>query len=413
MRFLAPDRAGPPTGSGDPPGSRARAPIVPALLGPEPLARLGRRRPRQFRVSGARRLICLTETELFGHRRTMRRRPAYLSVARRSPPSPISRPGIWSSTSSTGSARYAGLVTWRSTDSPRTTSCSKYAEGARLYLPVQRMAAVTKYAGSGDATPRLDKLGRHDLAADEGIASGRPSARWRRISCASTPSARSWRASRWRPTRPWQHEFEAAFAFEETSRPARGDPPGQGGPRAPRQPMDRLVCGDVGYGKTEVAVRAAREAALDGHQVGGPRAHARLLAEQHWNTFRERFAPYPVRVGDALAVPVARPPEGRPGRAGRGDGGRRHRHPPAALEGRRLQRISGSWSWTRSTASVWRTRAPEAAPEGRPCPHAHRDPYPAHALHGDGRDSRPLGDRVAAGRSPRGRDGRVPLRCPR
>ena len=62
-----------------------------------------------------------------------------------------------------------------------------------------------------------------------------------------------------------------------------------------RRPMDRLVCGDVGYGKTEVAMRAALKVALDGHQVA-VLVPTTILAEQHWNTFRERLAPYPVRV---------------------------------------------------------------------------------------------------------------------
>ena len=96
------------------------------------------------------------------------------------------------------------------------------------------------------------------------------------------------------PDTPWQHEFEAAFAFEETPdqleaiRQVKAD-------LERRQPMDRLVCGDVGYGKTEVAMRAALKVALDGHQVA-VLVPTTILAEQHWNTFRERFAPYPVRV---------------------------------------------------------------------------------------------------------------------
>ncbi len=93
---------------------------------------------------------------------------------------------------------------------------------------------------------------------------------------------------------PWQHEFEAAFPFEETPdqleaiRQVKVD-------LERRQPMDRLVCGDVGYGKTEVAMRAALKVALDGHQVA-VLVPTTILAEQHWNRFRERFAPYPVRV---------------------------------------------------------------------------------------------------------------------
>jgi len=93
---------------------------------------------------------------------------------------------------------------------------------------------------------------------------------------------------------PWQHEFEAAFRFEETPDQLRAIEEAKRDMERSR-PMDRLVAGDVGYGKTEVALRAAFKAVADGHQVA-VLVPTTVLAQQHWNTFTDRFGPFPARV---------------------------------------------------------------------------------------------------------------------
>jgi transcription-repair coupling factor (superfamily II helicase) len=93
---------------------------------------------------------------------------------------------------------------------------------------------------------------------------------------------------------PWQSEFEAAFEYDETPDQAQAIAEVAADMAAP-VPMDRLVCGDVGYGKTEVAMRAAMRAVLDGKQVA-VLAPTTVLAFQHWKTFRKRFAPFPVTI---------------------------------------------------------------------------------------------------------------------
>jgi transcription-repair coupling factor (superfamily II helicase) len=266
-------------------------PVVPTLLGPEPIALLVGGAHVGFECPGLG-LVCLTETELFGHHRTMRRRPTYQRGAAIAAFTDLA-PGDLVVHVEHGIGRYAGLVTLAVDREPADYLLLEYAEGARLYLPVQRMAAVTKYAGAGDETPRLDKLG---------------ATTWQRTKEAVRASLREMAQDLLRlyaerqvvegvaiaPDTPWQHEFEAAFPYEETPdqleaiRQVKAD-------LERRQPMDRLVCGDVGYGKTEVAMRAALKVALDGHQVA-VLVPTTILAEQHWNTFRERFAPYPVRV---------------------------------------------------------------------------------------------------------------------
>src|SRR5262249_9500621 len=267
------------------------APVVSTLLGAEPLAVLVGGAHVGFECP-ALALVCLTETELFGHRRTMRRRPAYQRGAAIAAFTDLA-PGDLVVHVERGVGRYAGLVPLAVAGQPADYLLLEYAEGTRLYLPVQRMAAVTKYAGSGDATPRLDKLG---------------ATTWQRTKEAVRASLREMAQELLRlyaerqvvegiaiaPDMPWQHEFEAAFPFEETPDQLEAIRQVKQDLERP-QPMDRLVCGDVGYGKTEVAMRAALKVALDGHQVA-ILVPTTILAEQHWNTFRERFAPYPVRV---------------------------------------------------------------------------------------------------------------------
>jgi transcription-repair coupling factor (superfamily II helicase) len=93
---------------------------------------------------------------------------------------------------------------------------------------------------------------------------------------------------------PWQHEFENSFLYEETPDQWRAIVATKKDMEAAK-PMDRLICGDVGYGKTEVAIRAAFKAALGGKQVA-VLVPTTVLAQQHFNTFRERMADYPMRI---------------------------------------------------------------------------------------------------------------------
>jgi transcription-repair coupling factor (superfamily II helicase) len=267
------------------------APTVEALLGDEPLAVAVGGAHAGFECPGLA-LVCLTETELFGARRTLRRRPAFQRGAAIAGFADLA-PGDLVVHSEQGIGRYRGLVTLEVDGQKADCLLLEYAEAARLYLPVQRMSVVTKYVGTGEGPARLDRLG---------------GTTWQKTKEAVRASLREMAGELLQlyaarqvvegiavgPDTPWQHEFEAAFPFEETPdqleaiRQVKGD-------LEQRRPMDRLVCGDVGYGKTEVAMRAALKVALDGHQVA-VLVPTTVLAEQHWNTFRERFAPYPVRV---------------------------------------------------------------------------------------------------------------------
>lgn len=169
----------------------------------------------------------------------------------------------------------------------------EYRGGDKLYLPVWRMDLVSKYHGLEGSSPELDKLGgpgwektkKKVKAAVEKLA-GELLKLYAERSVAEGFAFSG-------PDRLF-HEFEAGFDFEETPDQARAIEDTLKDMEAAR-PMDRLICGDVGYGKTEVAIRAAFKAVLDKKQVA-VLVPTTVLAQQHYTTFAKRFAPYPVEV---------------------------------------------------------------------------------------------------------------------
>jgi len=169
----------------------------------------------------------------------------------------------------------------------------EYASKDRLYLPLDRLDLVQKYIGPEGAQPKLDRLG--------GTAWSRTKARVKKAVEHMAKELLDLYATRevvkghaFSPDDHLTREFEAAFEYDETPDQLRAIEEVRADMEAPR-PMDRLVCGDVGYGKTEVALRAAFKAVLDNKQVA-VLTPTTLLAYQHYDTFCRRFAPFPVRV---------------------------------------------------------------------------------------------------------------------
>ena len=154
---------------------------------------------------------------------------------------------------------------------------------------------------------------------------------------------------------PWQHEVEEAFPYEETPDQLRAIEEVKADMER-SIPMDRLVCGDVGYGKTEIAVRAAFKAVQDGKQVM-VLVPTTLLASQHGQTFRERFANYPVRVEVLSRFLSPREQAGGRARPRSRRGRRRDRHAPAAVRRREGAEALGCSSSTRSSVSACSTRS--------------------------------------------------------
>ena len=171
----------------------------------------------------------------------------------------------------------------------------EYAGGDKLYLPVDKLDLVQRYVGaeSTSAGPPLDRLGSTSWAKAKARVKAfiKEMARELLKLYAARQVVEGYPYS---PDTPWQREFEAAFPFEETPDQLTAIQEVKIDMERPR-PMDRLVCGDVGYGKTEVAMRAAFKAVMDGKQVA-VLVPTTVLALQHLQTFSERFGPFPIRV---------------------------------------------------------------------------------------------------------------------
>ena len=192
-----------------------------------------------------------------------------------------------------GIGRFLGLETLEVGGAPREFMVLGYQAGDKLKVPVEAFDRIQKYASAEGARPTIDRLG-----------SGAWEKTKSRVKKAMRDMAREllrlYAERKARPGHaftgesPWQREFEEAFEYEETADQAQAIQD-VAADMAAASPMDRLVCGDVGYGKTEVAMRAAMRCVLDGKQVA-VLAPTTVLAFQHWKTFRKRFAPFPVTI---------------------------------------------------------------------------------------------------------------------
>ena len=172
----------------------------------------------------------------------------------------------------------------------------KYAEGDMLYVPTYQIDLVQKYIGGGGEDsrgPRLDKMGgsswQRRKARVKASIEQMADELLQLYAIRESGDGYSFSADV-----PWQVEFEAMFPFEETPDQLKAIEDVKSDMERAR-PMDRLVCGDVGYGKTEVALRSAFKAVMDGKQVA-VLVPTTVLALQHYNTFGERFSPFPIQV---------------------------------------------------------------------------------------------------------------------
>ena len=163
----------------------------------------------------------------------------------------------------------------------------------KLYVPVTEAHLVSKYVGTGKARPPLNTLGgtRWTKAKEQAERAVRDVAG---ELLAIQAARESQEGHAFALDTPWQREFEGAFIYEETPDQMRAILETKSDMERPK-PMDRLICGDVGFGKTEVGIRAAFKAVMDGRQVA-ILVPTTVLAQQHFNTFRERMADYPIRV---------------------------------------------------------------------------------------------------------------------
>ncbi len=168
-----------------------------------------------------------------------------------------------------------------------------YQDADRLYVPVEKLRKVQKYLGVEGQEPRVDKLGGKSWETARRKVKETTEKIAREL--LDIFAARSVKEGfRFSPPDELYHEFETGFAYEETRDQLHAIDDVLNDMASPR-PMDRLICGDVGYGKTEVALRAAFKAVMDGKQVA-MLVPTTLLAEQHYQAFKERFDGFPIQV---------------------------------------------------------------------------------------------------------------------
>ncbi len=192
-----------------------------------------------------------------------------------------------------GIARFAGFETKTVGGITRDYLELEYRGSDRVFAPTDQLAKITRYVGTGGAPPQLSALGSKRW---EGLkARARRAARELAGELLNLYAERRTRTGHeFPPDGEWQMELERAFPYRETTDQLEAIEAVKADMEAPR-PMDRLICGDVGYGKTEVALRAAHKAISDGKQVM-MLVPTTILAQQHLGTFRERLAEFPIEV---------------------------------------------------------------------------------------------------------------------
>ncbi len=238
-----------------------------------------------------RETLLLTDAEVFGfikQRRLVRRRPVphHQFLVELVPDDYVVHVEH-------GIAKFAGVVRTGNGNGEKEYLLLKYAAGDKLYVPTDQIDRVNRYIGGGDQPPTLSRLGTQEWNRTKQKV--RESVEEVAQELLSLYAAREvvpgFSFSR---DTVWQQELEASFPYVETPDQIEV----QGEVKADMEkakPMDRLVCGDVGYGKTEVAVRAAFKAVMDGKQVA-VLVPTTVLAQQHFATFKERLEAFPVRV---------------------------------------------------------------------------------------------------------------------
>ncbi len=236
-------------------------------------------------------LSLMTDTEVFGFVK-QRRAPARKAINREAFLAELT-PGTHVVHIDHGIARFAGLVRMTVDGNEREYLELHYAEGDKLFVPTDQLDRVSRYIGPSDRMPHPTRLGSGDWQ--------RAKARVKRAVALLAKDLLALYAARevlpghaFPSDTPWQAELEASFPYIETPDQATAISAVKRDMETPR-PMDRLVCGDVGYGKTEVAIRAAFKAVMDGRQVA-VLVPTTVLAQQHFETFSERLAAFPVTV---------------------------------------------------------------------------------------------------------------------
>ena len=235
----------------------------------------------------------VTENEIFGQKRIRRRKTSRQDLKTEFIAPEELKNGDIVVHMEHGVGRYEGLCSLTVSGISQDFLLLVYQDDDKLYLPVDRMEMIGKYVGVDGYTPVLDKIGSKGWIKSKAKAK----AEVEKMAADLLDLYAKRRVNKgFSFSRPdnYYNDFEASFPYEETRDQLRAIDDVHLDMEAPT-PMDRLVCGDVGYGKTEVSIRAAFKAVNDGKQVAVV-VPTTILAEQHLSTFRERFKDYPVEI---------------------------------------------------------------------------------------------------------------------
>lgn len=240
------------------------------------------------------KLVVITESELFKKRTKRKRKQQKISNAERIKSYQELNVGDYVVHANHGVGKYLGVETLEMNGMHNDYMLVKYSGDDKLFVPIDQIDLVQKFVGSEGKEPKLYKLGgsewtkvkRRVQSSVEDIAD-------ELIKLYAEREAQKGYA--FSPDTEMQREFEASFPYQETEDQLRCIEEIKQDMERER-PMDRLLCGDVGYGKTEVAIRAAFKAIMDGKQVAFL-VPTTILAQQHYETIRERFQDYPINIG--------------------------------------------------------------------------------------------------------------------
>ena len=272
-----------------------RATLLVQGVAPEGFILRGIERPKSGSApSGDYALHFLTDTELFGWSKPQaRRRPTTHSKVAPEIFFADVKPGDHVVHLEHGVGVYDGLVKIELGGMTREYLQVSYARNDKLYVPVHQADRLSRYVGAGEKTPAVNRLGTADwqMVKDRAKKSVADIAEDLLLLYAEREVASGHSYS---PDGPWQDELAATFPYEETDDQLHAIDAVRQDMESER-PMDRLIAGDVGYGKTEVAVRAAFKAIMDGKQVAFL-VPTTVLAQQHFRTLSARLAKFPVRV---------------------------------------------------------------------------------------------------------------------
>lgn len=238
--------------------------------------------------------VVITENDMFGVRQKKRRKKQHSYTGQAISSFHELTPGDYVVHESHGLGIYRGVQKMENRGITRDYLKVEYAGGGNLYVPITQFDLVQKYASSdADKTPKLNRLGGKEWKQTHAKVKGAVQQIAKEL--VTLYAARESKSGyQFSPDTVWQTEFEELFPYTETEDQLEAI-------QAVKQDMesskimDRLVCGDVGFGKTEVAIRAAFKAVQDGKQVVYL-CPTTVLAQQHYHTFRQRMSQYPVRI---------------------------------------------------------------------------------------------------------------------